>query len=265
MVDIVLYDKLSENVLIFAISAIRVAMAFLVAPIFTEKLIPALVRNSIFLMIAIVVVYLQPKLDFDEISALYLIGLFAKEVFIGLAIGFFLCLFIWAFEAAGMVIDNQIGAAIAKVYDPISGHSVTLYGELISRFVNYLFMSTGGLLLLTVAIMESYSLWPVNQAMPELSMASMALFESQFSSFFVLIVTLSAPVVAVMFLIDMSMGLMNRFAKRLDVFFISMAIKGLVALLLVVVMVPVLMEIFFIQLDLRNNGLSDYLQGLLPI
>jgi len=261
--DAPFFGLLSEHVLLLAMATLRLTVAFLVTPLFSDELVPALVRNSIFIALASVVAFMQPAIDFDSITAAQLMGLFAKEAFIGLTIGFFYSLFLWAFEAAGTIIDTQIGTSLAMVYDPISGHDVTLYGELIGRWANYLFISSGGLLLLTIAIIESYAIWPIEQPLPPLDLTTLVLFEDQFSRFVSLILTLSAPVIAVIFLVDMSMGLINRFAKRLDILFISMAIKGLVALLLIFILIPVLVEVFFLQLDSHRDGLSEFLRAIL--
>ena len=88
---------------------------------------------KIFVAIAIIVVVVQPGLNLSNLLVVDWISLFARELFIGLAIGFFFGVFLWAFEAAGIIIDTQIGASMAMIYDPLSGHDVTLLGDFIGR------------------------------------------------------------------------------------------------------------------------------------
>lgn len=251
-----LYSYLGEQIIVLGFSTLRLAVAFLTIPIFSNEIIPPLVRNSLFVTLALVVVYLQPGFSIDSLTTAGWISLFAKEIFVGIVIGFFFGLFLWAFEAAGTIIDTQIGASMAMVYDPISGHEVTLYGDFLGRWVNFVFIASGGLLFLVLAVLESYVMWPIAESIPDLKQASLIFVESEFSRFVKLVLMIASPVVVVVFMVDLSMGIINRFAKRLDILFISMAVKGLVALLMLLMLIPAMVEILMIQLDIHRNGLD---------
>lgn len=253
-----LYGLLSDQILVLGVSTLRLAVAMLIIPVFSDEIIPPLIRNSLFVTLAIVVLYLQPSIDLDNLTVAGWLGLFGKEVFVGLVIGFFFGLFLWAFEAAGTIIDTQIGASMATIYDPISGHEVTLIGDFLGRWVNFVFLASGGLLFLVIAIMESYVLWPVSETIPDLRQASVLFFEGEFSRFIKLVVMIASPIIVVIFMVDVVMGTINRFAKRLDILFISLAVKGLVALLMLLVLIPVMIEILLMQLELHKEGLSSF-------
>lgn len=254
----VIYDLLSDKVLLMALSTLRLAVALLVVPVFSDEIIPPLIRNSLFVTLAIVVVSLQPELDINRLTVSGWIGLIAKEIFVGLVIGFFFGLFLWAFEAAGTIVDTQIGASMATVYDPISGHEVTLFGDFLGRWVNFVFLASGGLLFLVIAVLESYMIWPVLEKIPDLQAASVVFFENEFSRFVKLLLMVSSPIVIVIFLIDMSMGMINRFAKKLDILFLSLAVKGLVALIMLIILIPTMIDLLMMQLDLHKTGLDNF-------
>ncbi len=254
----IFFDLLTDKVLLLALSTLRLAIALLVVPIFSDEIIPPLIRNCLFISIALVVVYLQPSFDLNTLTVTDWMHLLAKELFIGLVIGFFFGLFLWAFEAAGTIIDTQIGASMAMVYDPISGHEITLYGEFLGRWANFLFIASGGLLFLSVAVLESYAIWPAFAPLPDLKQATLDLFQSEFSRFVKLIIMIASPVMVVVFMIDLSMGIINRFAKRLDIIFISLALKGIAALLLLVILIPSMVDILLTQLELHRTGLEEF-------
>ncbi len=260
-----LYDLSSSYVLILAMSTLRIAVAFLITPLFTDELVPPLIKSSVFITLALIVTVVHPVIDVESFSGSQWILLFAKEAFIGLVIGFFFGLFLWAFESAGIIIDTQIGASMAMVYDPISGHQVTLYGEFIGRWIHYLFIVSGGLLFLTIAILESYVIWPLDQTLPSFERVSLSLFTEEFGFLFKLMVMVSAPVLVVIFIVDISLGLINRFAKRLDIVFISMAIKNLAGLLMVLLMIPILAVLLLEQIDLHNQQLPGVLKRVLSL
>lgn len=263
MEDSALYGLLADKILLLAVSTLRLTVALLIVPIFADEIIPPLVRNSLFVTLAMVVVYLQPQLEVDALTVSGWLGLFAKEIFVGLVIGFFFGLFLWAFEAAGTIVDTQIGASMAMIYDPISGHEVTLYGDFLGRWVNFVFLASGGLLFLVIAVLESYMIWPVSQPIPNLQQASVIFFENEFSRFVKLVLMIASPIVVVIFMMDMVMGMINRFARRLDILFVSLAMKGLVALLMMIILIPTMVEILMMQLELHKNGLDDFTESIL--
>ena len=76
---------------------------------------------------------------------------------------------------------------------------------------------------------------------------------------------IASPVIIVVFVVDASLGLINRFAKRLDIVFISMALKNLVGLMMVMIMIPIMADVFFRQLDIHNEALWPTLNKILGV
>lgn len=257
------YDVLTSQVLLLGLSSTRIAVAFLMLPLFSNELIPALVRNSIFLTLALIAVVAQPAVDIEAWSSATWISLFAKEVFIGIVVGVFFGVYLWAFEAAGVLIDTQVGSSMAMIFDPLSGHEVTLFGEFLSLWVNYLFMAAGGLLLLNGAVLESFVMFPISEPLNSLHMASVRLFEAEYASFFTLMLMLASPIVVVIFTIDMCMGLINRYAQQLNVLFLSMSLKALAALLVLLIMMPYLVDLLRENIARHSYGVERYLNQIL--
>ena len=243
MEQLALYDEFSNVVLLVALSVTRISVAFLILPLFSNEVIPALVRNSIFVTLAIIAIVIQPTIEVAEFTTARWINLFFKEAFIGIAIGVFFGVYLWAFEAAGVLIDTQIGSSMAMIFDPLSGHEVTLFGEFFSLWINFLFLAVGGLLLLVGAVLQSYAVFPISMPLADLTAASLALFESEFSRFVTFTLMIASPIIIVIFAIDLAMGLINRYAQQLNVLFLSMSLKSLAALIVLIVMLP-----FFIDL-----------------
>lgn len=241
----------------------RLVVAFMLLPLFSNELIPELVRNSLFLALSVVVFSLHSNVEISGLDGFQWTAIYAKEAFIGLAIGVFFGIFLWTFESAGVLIDTQIGSSMGMVSDPISGNEVTLFGEFIGRWINYIFLASGGLLFLTLAVIESYILWPLNAVLPDIKLASLTLFESEFSRFMVLSLMIAAPVIVVIFVIDMAMGLINRFAQRLNVLFLSMSLKALASLLILMLVIPVLMQLLIRELEAHRMAVQPYLNSLL--
>jgi len=244
------------HVMLLAVGMTRLATAFVLLPLFSSKLIPSLVRNSIFVALGLMVLSVHPPIDTSLLHGGVLVRVFAAEALLGAALGFFFGLFLWAFEAAGEVIDTAVGTSMAMIHDPISDNEVTLFGEFLSRWANYLFMTSGGLLIISGVLLDSYAFWPVGVPLPELNFASVRLFEDEFTRFFTLMLMLAAPFVVIVFLVDMTMGLVNRFAQQLNVLFLSISIKSVISIFILMMLLPSLTDIFLSELHSQADEVA---------
>ncbi len=57
-----IFGSLRDSSLLLGLSASRVAIAFLLVPLFTNELIPALVRDAMFISIALLALVMQPAI-----------------------------------------------------------------------------------------------------------------------------------------------------------------------------------------------------------
>ncbi|MBV7256967.1 type III secretion system export apparatus subunit SctT [Pacificimonas sp. WHA3] len=231
-----------DNILILAVAIVRVAGAFLIVPAFSPDTIPPLVRNSIFVALGLVAAVMSPGLATLAPSAAEWAILFVKEALIGVAIGFFFAAVLWAFEAAGQIIDTKVGLGMASVVDPLSGHQSSVTGQFLGRLANFLFMAAGGFMLLIGTLLESYAIWPITEIMPDFRVATVRLFESEFQRLLTIAVLVAAPVLTILLALDFALGLVNRYAQQLNVFSLSMALKGLLATLVLLIMLGTLVE-----------------------
>ena len=252
----------ADQLLLLGVATARIAVAFMLLPIFSTETVPALVRNSIFVSLGLVSLALQPTIDTSLIGAGQWVTIFAKEVFVGLLIGFFFGSVLWALEAAGQIIDAKVGATMASIVDPLSGHQVSLTGALLGRLAAIVFIFSGGLSLLVQVVMESYAIWPVAAPMPSLDPHGLGLFEAEFGRLMVLATLFAAPVLTVLFLIDAGLGLMNRFAQQLNVFTLSLSIKSFAATAVVFLLVGSFAEAVARDIASRPTLVTSLLRGL---
>ena len=263
MSDAAVMELLGNYVILIFLSTVRIAVAFLLMPVFSRNTIPGLVRNSMFFSLAIISVVIQPLDSPVALSTMIWVQLFAKEVFIGVAIGVFFGLFLWAFDAAGVILDTQVGMSFALSFDPIIGNEATLLGTLLSRLAVYLFVASGGLLLLVVALLESFATWPLLTPIAGLREASVMLFEAELSRFMSLAVRIAGPVLIVLFLIDVALGVINRSAQHFNVFFLSTSLKGVASIAVLIVLLPFLAEQLYSEITSQAGKIDDYLQRFL--
>jgi type III secretion protein T len=249
---LVITGALGDSALLLGLSATRVAVAFLLVPLFTSELIPALVRNAMFIAIALLTLAMQPPAQPLVLTSWQWITMFAKEAFIGGAIGFLFSGAMWAFEAAGQLIDNKVGTTQAQVMDPLSGHQTSLNGAFFARLASWVFMAGGGFMLMVGALLESYALWPVRSSSLSLVEGGARLFESEFGRIMVLTLLIAAPALVLLYVVEGVLGLVNRFAQQLNVFSLAMSLKAIAATWIVWIQIATLVRL--LQDDLLSRG-----------
>jgi len=243
---------LSDTALLLGLSSVRVATAFLLVPLFTSDLIPPLVRNAMFLAVALLGLALQPSAAPLALTTWQWVTLYAKEAFIGGALGFFFGGIMWAFEAAGQLIDTKVGTSQAQLSDPLSGAQVTLTAALFGRLASWVFMAGGGFMVMIGTIYESFALWPVRAAAPSLVSDGFRLFEGEFGRIMLLTLLVAGPALVLMYLIEGVLGLINRFAQQLNVFSLSQSLKAVAAVWIIWIQLASLTQL--LQEDLLSRG-----------
>jgi type III secretion protein T len=241
-----------EQAVLVGVASARFAFAFLFVPLFGPSTMPPMVRNSLIVTFGLVVLNTQGTFGPDALGAADWLVLFAKEAGAGTIIGFFFATILWAMGMAGEIIDNKVGATMAQILDPGTGTQASLSANLLSRFAQVLFVSAGGLTLLIGTIMASYAFWPLGAGGLRFDAGTVVLFEREFGRLFTLAFLFSAPVVVLLYLLDASLGLLNRLAPQFNVFILSMPIKSLAATLILIMTLPLLAEAVLEDLGTRG-------------
>ncbi|MGI9284305.1 MAG: type III secretion system export apparatus subunit SctT [Pseudomonadales bacterium] len=257
------FDLFSEAVVNLALTLPRIAAAFLVLPLLTSEIVPALARN-IFLMSLAIAVFPFVAHDVQAVAAsgVMLGPVVIKELFIGVVIGYAFSIVFWALEGAGQVIDTKVGTTMAQITDPLSGHQTSLIGALLSQLAGYLFVAFGGLLIFLDLLLTSYSVWPLAAPLPDLAAAGQLFFIQRFDELMRLILLLAAPALVVLTLIDFGLGFVNRYAQQLNVFSLSLSIKAWLGVFIVLLMLTSIVE-FMLGWLADQQGLLEALRLVL--
>ncbi len=236
---------LKHILFVASMSMVRVVALFAVVPFMSRQLIPGLVRNSImFCLVLIIYPIVAPTIPPEPGSFLLTAGIIAKEVVIGIIMGFLVGIIFWTAECVGAFIDNQRGATIASSLNPMSGEQASPLGMMIQQVVTVLFFISGGFLTLLSAIFESYKVWPVFSFFPKFHSGFPLFMLQQVDSLMSLTVLLASPVIIIIFATEFSLGLINRFTPQFNVFFLSMPIKSGLASFFMILYFSILMSFF---------------------
>ncbi len=216
-----------------ALALPRLFALFALLPIFSRQILPGLLRNAVAAALVVpVAIHLMPAVQAAPPDAAALLGIVAKEAVIGLVLGYLLAIPFWALEAVGFLIDNQRGASIAATVNPLTGHDSSPLGILFNQAFIVFFFAAGGFVLLLELVYESYRLWGVLDWMPVLRMDATGAALGMLDRMVRLGLLLAAPVMVAMFLAEVGLALVSRFAPQLQVFFLAMPVKSALAMLM---------------------------------
>ncbi len=207
----------------------------------------ALTRNALALMMAVPVFpyawSAAPNgLGAYDSSAFLTTGL--SELTVGLCIGLIAAIPFWAMTVAGELIDTVRGSGLSEIINPTTGGQVSLFSLLLTQVIAALFFVSGGFNQLLEAIYRSYILLPMGAPL-SLNRETANFMIAQWQVMVDLGVRFALPAIAVMMMVDFSLGLINQTAERLDVFFIAMPVKSLLACLALSMSMQLSLEEYF--------------------
>lgn len=226
-----------------ALTQPRILALCFMLPIFNRQLLPGMLRYAVSAAMGLILVpALAPHYAATDLAWVDLVLLIAKEVFIGLVLGFLVAIPFWIFEAVGFVVDNQRGASLGATINPATGNDSSPLGILFNQAFMVFFLVGGGFTLMLTMLYDSFRLWDLWQWTPTLRRESIPLMLDQLSRFARLVFLFAAPAVIAMFLAELGLALVSRFAPQLQVFFLAMPIKSALALLVLVLYMSPLFE-----------------------
>jgi len=237
-----IFRQLKPFLLTMTLCTPRLLTAFLVSPFFNTDMITGATRNCIVLAFALIV--FPTTLSFiqtNEPPLGFIFSTVIKEAVLGALMGYLAAMFFHAISAVGNIIDQQRGASFASVIDPSSGNESTPLGTLFMQAAIIIFFTCGGLMVFLTAVYDSYHFWPINSFWPRFDPAFITFFLKTLDQLMSVALVLSAPVLIALFISEMGLALINRFAPQLNVFFLSMPVKSAMAML----MMLFYLEIFF--------------------
>lgn len=160
-----------------------------------------------------------------------------KEIFVGFAIGFMINIPFVIVQTSGMLIDHQRGGASLMVNDPTIQNQSSPLGTLFNMVMIVVFYGINGPFLFLDAIMTSYEIIPMDQFLnPAFFQQDQPFWQIQIKLFnkVVLMGTqLATPALLAILMTDVFLGIANRLAPQVQITFLGMPLKSLLALVVV--------------------------------
>jgi flagellar biosynthetic protein FliR len=227
-----------QSVTGFFLVLARLSPLFVMAPLFSSKMIPAPVRGTIAVGFAIGLTGIAMHGQHIPGQPLQVAGLLVEQLLVGLLLAFTVGALMAAIQTAGGLADIFSGFSFGATIDPISGNQGGVFSELYGLIGVMLFIAIGGDAWMLRGLARTFTLVPLTKAPHIASVVNAA--EIAFSSIFTSALEVVAPAMLALLITDVAFGMVSRVVPQLNVFSVAFPLKVGVALVVVAASLPFL-------------------------
>jgi flagellar biosynthetic protein FliR len=227
-----------QRVLSFFLVLARISPLFLLAPLFSSKMLPGRARGIAAVGLAIGIAPIAAAASSEKLPTdVWLLGgLMLKELLVGMAFAFALAALFAALTTAGNLLDTLIGFSFGALVDPVTGSSGGVLNQLYALFGVIIFIVINGDAWVIQGLARTYEAVPLVDAPAIGSLVEGA--QVAFSGIFASALQVAAPVLLAVVLCDVAFGLVSRVVPSLNVFAVGFPAKVAVGLVLVGASMP---------------------------
>jgi len=226
---------------------LRVLALFGALPVIGQAGVPMRVRVGLAFLIAFCAQASLPAMPAVAIDSAAGVLVVLQQVLIGLSLGFAVKIVFVAVQYAGEIIGLQMGLNFAAFFNPMSGGQETAVSRFFGISVSWLFIVSGGHLLVIAAIVQSFAAFPVGGD----PFAFLRNVEPQRwgAEIFSLGLWLALPLVAMLLFTNLVLGVIARVAQQMNIFAIGFPITLGVGLIGVLLTLPLMDAPFTMALE----------------
>lgn len=216
---------------------IRILALLFSAPIFGHRSVPALAKIGLAGLLAYLLlqVYPGPLAALPDSLGHFLL-LTAREVVLGLLVGFVASLIVTGLAMAGTLVGTAMGLNIAHLFSPLTSEPVAVTGQFYTLLAGLIFLSMGGHHWLILATAQTLQFAPVGSFQPDAQ--ALADLIPLSATIFVTALRIALPVFGAVILTDIALALVARAVPQMNVFIVGLSLKGLVALAAMAITLP---------------------------
>ena len=208
------------------------------SPFFGAKILPGSVKVSLALCIFIIFLPQLAAVTPANLSMnVEMLMMFVKELLVGFLIGYFVSIPFVIVQNTGALIDHQRGASSLMVSDPTTQTQTSPLGTLYNMLLIYLFYLINGPFTFIEMISTSYTILPPTEFLNANFFANNHGFFNEIirlmGQVMILSTQLAAPALIIILMTDFFLGIANRLAPQVQITFLGMPLKSLLALTIV--------------------------------
>jgi flagellar biosynthetic protein FliR len=228
----------ADKLQLFLLVMLRATGLFLMSPVLSNRAFPTIAKVGLIVILSIIFVSTLNASPIPPVMSLAaLVVVAAKELLVGLSIGFVFSLLLMGAQAAGDIVSYQIGFSMSEIVDPSSGGHRTTLGQFWTLLATLIFLALNGHHMIISAFNDSYRVIGPGQVSLTGTVAEMVINYSAY--LFVIALKLAAPVIVTLMLTDVALGTLSRLMPTMNVFIVGFGLKVGLGLAIMAVALPV--------------------------
>ncbi|MBI5943478.1 MAG: flagellar biosynthetic protein FliR [Chloroflexi bacterium] len=214
---------------LFFLAFTRIMAVIIHVPVFGGQNIPAQVRIGLGFALAMVLIPWQPlPPDAAVIGTFSYAVSIGKEILIGTLIGFSADLAFGAIQMAGSAMGIGSGFESSRIFNPALGDAGSAFDQIFVMTASMIFLVIDGHHLVLIAMQNTFNAVPLNSSLP---FGGADTIIKMTSTFIAAGVQMALPVMAALVLTDLTLGLLARVAPQVQVYFLGLPVKVVVAMI----------------------------------
>lgn len=224
---------------VFLLIVVRIASFVYTAPFFNMANTPQRTKLGLTFFISVIIFTLIPERTVEYNSIIEYATMVVKESVVGLLLGFSCNICVHTITFAGHVMDTNIGLSMASMYDPTLKEQTSISGTLYYYTTFLMLMISGLHHFLISAIVDTYTIIPVNGMGVNMSLYTSML--TLVADYFIIGFRIALPIFVSVMVVNCVLGILTKVASQLNMFAVGIQIKiivGFIVMYLTISLLP---------------------------
>jgi flagellar biosynthesis protein FliR len=202
---------------------LRVSAFLLVLPFFSAANFPHTMRVALGALTALLLAPTLPPFALGHLPFLSLFGVMIKEVAIGLLLGFVSRMVFYAADLAGNIVSSEMGLNMGTIMDPMTHQSSQVPGTILFFLAAIVMLTLDLHHWVLVGFQRTYLVLPMGGGHLDELLFNEVLGHT--ARIFVVALQISAPVLAVSFVVMLVFAVLSRAVPQMNVFILSFSFR----------------------------------------
>jgi flagellar biosynthetic protein FliR len=232
-----LFTLTSAQIAAFLLIFARIGGCCITAPVLSSARVPPQIRAAFSVILATVLLPVVAPQGIAPGTSLPMYGaLVAREVLVGVTLGYVANLIFTVVQMAGEAQDTQAGYGFVGVVDPTFSHQGAVLGQFQMVMLWVMFFIINGHHALISALAESFWAVPLTQGGMQDGLATH--MAGQVTMLMLAAIRFGAPIIAAVLLTDLALGILQRSAPQLNLIAVGFQVKTSVAIIALILTLP---------------------------
>jgi flagellar biosynthetic protein FliR len=198
---------------------LRLSAFLVVMPFFSATNFPKVMRIALGALMALLLIPGLPRISIGSMTLYPLLGLMFQEVSIGLLLGFISRMVFFAADLAGNIVSTELGLNMGSIFNPLTQQSSQATSTILFFLAAVVMLTMDLHHWVLVGFQQTYLVLPIGGA--HLNSALFSTVVGHTSKLFVVALQISAPIMAVSFVVTIVFAVLSRAVPQMNVFILS--------------------------------------------